>query len=286
MSVLVIQLAPRPRLRARGDSTALPEGVRTTEEYGYALSPDGLVLQSQGQCASSLLPRADSVVAVVSDADVSWHRIALPKAPQSRLRAALAGMLEEAVLEEPELMHFAVAPEAVAGQPTWVAAIDRAWLKAELAALEKANVFVDRVVPAAWPDDPPSGHFAEAHVLDESGEEDLSLTWSHPDGLVCMRLHGGLARSLVPLPAPPGTRWSASPGAAAAAEQWLGSTVNSCRSAITTWSRASFSCPRASRTPRCSRRSCARRSSAPNPRAASTCSSIRPRKDTTRCRRR
>ena len=226
MSVLVIQLAPRPRLRARGDSTALPEGVRTTEEYGYALSPDGLVLQSQGQCASSLLPRADSVVAVVSDADVSWHRIALPKAPQSRLRAALAGMLEEAVLEEPELMHFAVAPEAVAGQPTWVAAIDRAWLKAELAALEKANVFVDRVVPAAWPDDPPSGHFAEAHVLDESGEEDLSLTWSHPDGLVCMRLHGGLARSLVPLPAPPGTRWSASPGAAAAAEQWLGSTVN------------------------------------------------------------
>ena len=221
MSVLVIQLAPRPRLRARGDSTALPEGVRTTEEYGYALSPDGLVLQSQGQCASSLLPRADSVVAVVSDADVSWHRIALPKAPQSRLRAALAG-----VLEEPELMHFAVAPEAVAGQPTWVAAIDRAWLKAELAALEKANVFVDRVVPAAWPDDPPSGHFAEAHVLDESGEEDLSLTWSHPDGLVCMRLHGGLARSLVPLPAPPGTRWSASPGAAAAAEQWLGSTVN------------------------------------------------------------
>ena len=27
--------------------------------------------------------------------------------------------------------------------------------------LEKAGVFVDRVVPSAWPDDPPSGHFAE-----------------------------------------------------------------------------------------------------------------------------
>lgn len=226
MSVLVIQLAPRPRLRARGDYAAVPEGVRATEEYVYALSPDGLALQAHGQSAASLLPRADSVVAVISDGDVSWHRISLPKAPPSRLRAALTGMLEEAVLEEPELMHFAVAPEAVAGQPTWVAAIDLAWLRAELAALEKANVFVDRVVPAAWPDDPPSGHFAEAQPLDDSGEEDLSLTWSHPDGVVCMRLHGGLARSLVPLPAPPGTRWSATPGAAAAAEQWLGSTVN------------------------------------------------------------
>lgn len=226
MSVLVIQLAPRLRLRAHGDSASVPEGLRTTEEYAYALSPDGLALQAQGQCASSLLPRADSVVAVVSDADVSWHRISLPKAPPSRLRAALTGMLEEAVLEEPDLMHFAVAPDAVAGQPAWVAAIDLAWLRGELAALEKANVFVDRVVPAAWPDDPPSGHFAEAHPLDDSAEEELSLTWSHPDGVVCMRLHGGLARSLVPLPPPPGTRWSATPGAAAAAEQWLGSTVN------------------------------------------------------------
>src|SRR5690349_4112602 len=105
MSVLVIHLAPRPRLRARGDYSAVPEGLRTTEEYAYALSPDGLALQAQGHCAASLLPRADSVVAVVSDADVSWHRISLPKAPPSRLRAALTGMLEEAVLEEPDLMH-------------------------------------------------------------------------------------------------------------------------------------------------------------------------------------
>lgn len=226
MSVLVIQLSPRPRLRAHGDSSALPEGARTTEEFAFALSPDGLALEAQGQCAASLLPRADSVVAVLCDADVSWHRITLPKAPPARLRAALVGMLEEAVLEEPELMHFAVAPQAVAGQPTWVAAIDRAWLRAELNALEKANVFVDRVVPAAWPDDPPSGHFSETYTRDDGGEEHISLTWSHADGVACIRLHGGLARSLVPLPPLPGTRWSATPGAAAQAEQWLGSPVN------------------------------------------------------------
>jgi len=172
------------------------------------------------------LPKADSVVAVLADTDVSWHRITLPKAPAAKLRTALVGVLEEAVLEDADLTHFAVAPDAAAGQPTWIAAIDRAWLRAELAALEQANVFVDRVVPNAWPDDPPCGHFAETDSRDNGGEEGILLTWSHPDGVACMRLHGGLARSVVPRPAPHGTRWSATPGAAAAAEQWLGHTVN------------------------------------------------------------
>ncbi|HEX6706325.1 MAG TPA: type II secretion system protein GspL [Albitalea sp.] len=197
-----------------------------TDEYPYALSPDGLVLEAQGQCAASLLPKADSVVAVLADADVSWHRITLPKAPASRLRAALVGVLEEQVLEDAELTHFAVAPDPAAGQPTWIAAIDRPWLRAELAALEQANVFVDRIVPSAWPDDPPGGHFAETDSQHNGGEEGITLTWSHPDGVACLRLHGGLARAVVPLPAPHGTRWSATPGAAAAAEQWLGTTVN------------------------------------------------------------
>jgi general secretion pathway protein L len=222
MSLLVIQIAPRQRLRSRADSPSAPESARLTEEYSYALTPDGLVLEAQGQCAASLLPKADSVVAVLADADVSWHRITLPKAPASRLRAALVGVLEEAVLEDADLTHFAVAPEATAGAPTWIATIDRAWLRAELAALEQANVFVDRVVPAAWPDDPPGGHFAETDSQDNGGEEGIS----HPDGVACLRLHGGLARAVVPLPAPHGTRWSATPGAAAAAEQWLGTTVN------------------------------------------------------------
>jgi general secretion pathway protein L len=226
MSILVIQISPRPRLRASSASGEASESARLTEEFAYALSPDGLALTDQGQCAASLLPRADTVVAVLSDADVSWHRITLPKAPASRLRAALVGVLEEAVLEDVELTHFAVAPGAGAGQPTWIAAMDRSWLRAELAGLEQSKVFVDRVVPAAWPDEPPSGHFAETDSGDNGAEEGITLTWSHADGVACLRLHGGLPRAVVPLPAPLGTRWSATPGAAAAAEQWLGTTVN------------------------------------------------------------
>lgn len=227
MSILVLQISPRPRLRASGSARAAPESARTTDEYAYALSPDGLMLEAQGQCAASLLPKADTVVAVLSDTDVAWHRITLPKAPASKLRAALVGLLEETVLEDAELTHFAVAPLASAGQPTWIAAIDRAWLRAELAALEQSGVFVDRVVPASWPDDPPCGHFAETDSHENGGgAEGISLTWSHPDGVACLRLHGGLPRAIVPSPAPHGTRWSATPGAAAAAEQWLGITVN------------------------------------------------------------
>lgn len=226
MSILVLQISPRQRLRASSSLGGDTQSVRLTDEYAYALSPDGLALEAQGQCAASLLPKADTVVAVLSDADVSWHRITLPKAPAARLRAALVGVMEEAILEDIEHAHLAIAPDASPGQPSWVAAIDRAWLRAELAALEQAHVFVDRVVPSAWPDDPPCGHFAETSVREGGGAQGISLTWSHLDGVACLRLHGGLARAVVPVPAPHGTRWSATPGAAAAAEQWLGTTVN------------------------------------------------------------
>ena len=149
------------------------------------------------------------MIAVVQEADVGWHRITLPKAPASRLRAALVGVIEEALLDDAETVHLAVAPLAVAGQPTWVAAVDKAWLQDELAALEKAGVFVDRVVPMAWPDDPPAGHFHAPAGSAIGTLEGTVLTWASVDGVATVRLDGGLARALVPSPAPVTTRWSA-----------------------------------------------------------------------------
>lgn len=226
MSTLVLQIPERRRLRARGPADGEPAGPGLGTEYAYATSPDGLQMTGQGECSAALLPKATQVVAVLADADVSWHRITLPKAPAARLRAALVGVLEEALLEDVEAVHLAVAPGASAGQPTWVAAVDRAWLRSELAALEKADVFVDRVVPSSWPDDPPCGHFAEAGSDALDSPEGVVLHWAHAGGVAGLRLQGGLARALVPRPAPAGTRWSATPGAAAAAEQWLGTPVN------------------------------------------------------------
>jgi general secretion pathway protein L len=123
-------------------------------------------------------------------------------------------------------VHLAVAPQAVAGQPTWVAAVDRRWLRAELAALEKANVFVDRIVPIAWPDDPPAGHFEEADGTAGGLGQAIVLNWANADGVASLNLQGGLARAVLPAGAQAGARWSATPGAAAAAEEWLGAPVN------------------------------------------------------------
>lgn len=224
MSTLVVQIPSRSRLRTSAGS-AEPEANGPTTDYSYVSSPDGLALEAQGHAQAALLPKATTVIAVLADTDVSWHRITLPKAPGARLRAALGGVLEDALLEDDDDVHLALAPSAVAGQPTWVAAVSRRWLRAELAALEKAEVFVDRVVPMAWPDDPPIGHFAETAVDPGSTAHGIALHWAHPDGVASVRLQGGLARALVPSPAPAETRWSATPGAVAAAEQWLGGPV-------------------------------------------------------------
>ncbi|MES2993562.1 MAG: type II secretion system protein GspL [Pseudomonadota bacterium] len=224
MSTLVVQIPSRSRLRSSVGAVA-PENSDTATDYVYVTSPDGLVLETQGHCAASLLPKATTVVAVLADTDVSWHRITLPKAPAARLRAALGGVLEDALLEDADDVHLALAPNATAGAPTWVAAVSRRWLRGELAALEKADVFVDRVVPMAWPDEPPIGHFAETDVGPNGAPHGIALHWAHADGVASVRLQGGLARALVPQPAPAETRWSATPGAVAAAEQWLGGPV-------------------------------------------------------------
>ena len=226
MSILVIQIPERQRLSARGGPDAQTPVSGLGTEYAYVSSPDGLVMSAQGECSAALLPKASTVVAMLADTDVSWHRITLPKAPAARLRAALVGVLEESLLDDADEVHLAVAPDATAGQPTWVAAVDRRWLRAELAVLEKADVFVDRIVPSSWPDDPPSGHFAETRTTAAGPDQGVMLHWAHADGVASIRLQGGLPRALIPRPAPAGTRWSATPGAAASAEQWLGMPVN------------------------------------------------------------
>ena len=66
------------------------------------------------------------------------------------------------------------------------------WLRNELAALQRARVFVDRVVPMAWPDDPPVGHFSmRRRAPSRAPPSTVSLTWAHIDGVANVRLQGG-----------------------------------------------------------------------------------------------
>lgn len=228
MSILILQLPRRPRQAAAeaapdGDEAPKP-ARRLGDELLYALTHDGVTLARQGSAMPDLLPQADAVVAVLPAEDLSWHRITLPKAPAARMRAALVGLLEDALLDEADRVHLAVAPLSKAGEPTWVAACDHEWLQAQLAPLEKAGVRVDRVAPAVWPDDPPAGYFSELPT--EEGEATaMALTWSSGAGVASWPVRGSLARGLLPEPLPEGTRLFATPAVAAPAERWIGAPV-------------------------------------------------------------
>jgi general secretion pathway protein L len=230
MSILIIQLPARARLSA--DASASEAGAAPSsagpKEYSYVLSVDGMGISRQGRCAAPLLPKADSTIAVMAPTDLSWHRLNLPKAPAGRMRAALASMLEEALLEDPDDMHLAVAPQARIGQPTWIAACDHKWLTSQLMALEKAKIRVERVVPGVSPDEPPSAYFYElneaGHSDAETGSEML-LTWSTADGVATWPVAGTLSRALLPDPLPVQARFFATPPVASPAERWLGRAV-------------------------------------------------------------
>lgn len=226
MSILIIQLPARQRLGAvTHDAAPATPGAQS---YAYVLSPDGEIVGRQGRCELTQMPPADSVVAVLAPTDISWHRLTLPKAPQSRLRAALASMLEEALLDDGDHLHFAVAPQAKAGQTTWIAVCDHTWLTSQLMALEKAKLRVDRVVPGAAPDEPPTALFHEAYEAGQPGSEsgpEVLMTWSSGEGVSTFPLTGSLSRGLLPDPLPPHARFFATPPVASPAERWLGHAV-------------------------------------------------------------
>ena len=153
MSTLVVQIPERQRLSARGSAAELRAGT----EYAYVSTSDGLTMTGQGECGAALLPERPRSSRVLADTDVSWHRITLPKAPAAppargaggRARGSAAGRRGRGAPRRRARRLGQPADLGGGGRP-------RTWLRAELAALEKANVFVERIVPASWPDDPPA----------------------------------------------------------------------------------------------------------------------------------
>lgn len=218
MSILVVLLPVRDRSAA----TASSDGAT---EYTYLLSADGLAVARQGRTTAALLPKADSVVAWIGPTDVSWHRITMPRAPAGKLRAALVGLVEEQLLDDEQAVHLALAPQSTAGNPTWVAAVHKRWLAQHLEQLEKAGAFVDRVVPALWPEEPGSGHFFAASDAADGSSAQTWLAYADAEGVRCVRMAGTWVRDQLPGWSRERARWSASPAVAAQAERWLGAPV-------------------------------------------------------------
>ena len=130
-------------------------GSSASADYVYALTPDGQSLADHGAAPASLLPDATELVAMVPARMLSWHRPTLPKAPANRLGEVLQGTLEENLLDDPETLHLALEPGARSalgsGDPIWVAACDKTWLREVLEGLESAGMRVTRIVPEVVP---------------------------------------------------------------------------------------------------------------------------------------
>src|SRR5471032_190394 len=219
MSTLIILLAAQPRLAA--PTTA---GHVAPAEFDYVLSVDGQRVAEHGRATPAALPRAALVVAVLRPGDVAFQRVAVPKAPAAKLRAALTGVMEEGLLEDEDDVHLGVAPDTKPGGEHWVAVVNKPWLRAQLDALEFGNVALDRVAPSWWPDQGVAGH-----TFREGGPDDpAQLAWRDDAGVLCVPLASPVSRALLTaLPEDTVVRWTATPETALDASEFVGMPVAS-----------------------------------------------------------
>lgn len=157
-----------------------PAHAGPAPEFDFLLSTDGQGAV-QGRCTAAQLPLPSQdgheLVVLLPASALAWHRVQLPSAigksllargtdSPVRLRAVLAGLMEEQLLDEPELLHFAVFPSLRPELPAWVAVCERAWLHDALQVLEQAGRRVSRIVPELAPHadeaQPPAAHVSAA----------------------------------------------------------------------------------------------------------------------------
>ena len=214
MTTLIVTLP-----RSLPTAATLCEGV---------LSDDGRTVLRPVEAPLALLPAPSGVeiVAVVPALRLSWHRLALPRGAlkaglfqegsAGRLRAVLDGLLEDHVLDETSQLHFAIEPQPRADEPVWVAACDRAWLHAWLAALAQAGRPVARIVPELAP---PSGNAPGNASLHVTGTpEQARLALAGPDGVTLLPLSVATAALAA---WPEEAQVLAEPGVAALAEHFF-----------------------------------------------------------------
>jgi len=135
---------------------------------------------------------AGEQVLVVPAERLSWQRVVMPKGTldkplfaegqSQRTRAILSGLLEDALLDEPDKLHMALQPQARAHEPAWVAVCDRAWLLAWLNELEQAGLAVSRIVPEHCPSNTPDTR----QIRVRGSAEQAMITWVDEGGVLTL----------------------------------------------------------------------------------------------------
>jgi general secretion pathway protein L len=108
-TVLAVLIPPRLR-----PSVLAGDAPPSTVEWSWVYSVDGRSVARQGRGAPADWPPADECVVVLDAGDVAWLPATLPRAPASRLRQALLGLLEDQLLDDE--LHFAVVPALLPAQ--------------------------------------------------------------------------------------------------------------------------------------------------------------------------
>ncbi len=123
---------------------------------------------------------------VVPTAWLSWHRVNLPAGRAARSAAALAGLLEERVLEDCAELHLALDPAALhtrAASEAWVAALRADQLRASVEALLTQGWRVLGVLPETAP-------APNWSVWAHGGSDGLLRTIMGPEGVLTLPARG------------------------------------------------------------------------------------------------
>jgi general secretion pathway protein L len=128
---------------------------RSELQYLYWMSENGQSISKSGQANASLLTQlarndGAEVIALIPWQSVSWHNIKVPPKGLSQINAALAGILEDQLLDETDQTHFILPSNAHelarSGAPLLVGACSKAWLRETLSPLQEAGLLIQRMV--------------------------------------------------------------------------------------------------------------------------------------------